>query len=505
MKRRDAYLWLYGVAGCSNLNIDKIERGMSSIKDIFDFSEKTIYNLEGVNDKVKENIIKCKNKMNVDDYKELLYRKNVKYSVIGDDDYPDKLTNIYDAPKVLFYKGDISALGKHFSVGVVGSRKPTVYGAECTKKLARELSEYGADIISGLAIGVDAISHEASFLGKGKTFGVLGSGIDNPLPKTNIWLMNKIVDSGGAVLSEHGINKKVHPHYFANRNRIISGLSDGVIIVNIWLMNKIVDSGGAVLSEHGINKKVHPHYFANRNRIISGLSDGVIIVEAAKKSGALITAEFAAEQGKTVFAVPGSIFSENSKGCHRLIKEGAKLTENIDDMALITAEFAAEQGKTVFAVPGSIFSENSKGCHRLIKEGAKLTENIDDILEEFEVFKFKILEKERKYDTIEKADKNMDLNDNENIIVLEEFEVFKFKILEKERKYDTIEKADKNMDLNDNENIIVDIIRKNGSIDIDSLCLKAKLGIEILNPIIEKLKLYELIFEIEKGVYSMKI
>lgn len=373
MKRRDAYLWLYGVAGCSNLNIDKIERGMSSIKDIFDFSEKTIYNLEGVNDKVKENIIKCKNKMNVDDYKELLYRKNVKYSVIGDDDYPDKLTNIYDAPKVLFYKGDISALGKHFSVGVVGSRKPTVYGAECTKKLARELSEYGADIISGLAIGVDAISHEASFLGKGKTFGVLGSGIDNPLPKTNI-----------------------------------------------WLMNKIVDSGGAVLSEHGINKKVHPHYFANRNRIISGLSDGVIIVEAAKKSGALITAEFAAEQGKTVFAVPGSIFSENSKGCHRLIKEGAKLTENIDD-------------------------------------------------------------------------------------ILEEFEVFKFKILEKERKYDTIEKADKNMDLNDNENIIVDIIRKNGSIDIDSLCLKAKLGIEILNPIIEKLKLYELIFEIEKEVYSMKI
>ncbi|EEA85149.1 DNA protecting protein DprA [Peptacetobacter hiranonis DSM 13275] len=373
MDKRDAYLWLYGVVGCNNLTIDKIEREMPGTKDIFDFSEKTIYNLERVNDKVKSSIINYKNNMNVDDYKELLYKKNVKYSVIGDDDYPYKLANIYDAPKVLFYKGNLSALGKHFSIGIVGSRKPTVYGAECTKKLARELSDYGADIISGLAIGVDAISHEASLLGKGKTFGVLGSGIDNPLPKTNI-----------------------------------------------WLMNKIVDSGGAVISEHGINKKVHPHYFANRNRIISGLSDGVIIVEAAKKSGALITAEFAAEQGRSVFAVPGSIFSENSKGCHRLIKEGAKLTENIDD-------------------------------------------------------------------------------------VLEEFEVFKFKTLEKEIKYDTIEKADINADLEDDENILVDIIRKNGSIDMDSLCLKTKFGIEKINPIVEKLKLYDLIFEIEKGVYSMKI
>lgn len=373
MDKRDAYLWLYGVVGCNNLTIDKIEREMPGTKDIFDFSEKTIYNLERVNDKVKSSIINYKNNMNVDDYKELLYKKNVKYSVIGDDDYPYKLANIYDAPKVLFYKGNLSALGKHFSIGIVGSRKPTVYGAECTKKLARDLSDYGADIISGLAIGVDAISHEASLLGKGKTFGVLGSGIDNPLPKTNI-----------------------------------------------WLMNKIVDSGGAVISEHGINKKVHPHYFANRNRIISGLSDGVIIVEAAKKSGALITAEFAAEQGRSVFAVPGSIFSENSKGCHRLIKEGAKLTENIDD-------------------------------------------------------------------------------------VLEEFEVFKFKTLEKEIKYDTIEKADINADLEDDENILVDIIRKNGSIDMDSLCLKTKFGIEKINPIVEKLKLYDLIFEIEKGVYSMKI
>lgn len=373
MEKRDVYLWLYGIVGCSNLTIDKIESQVGNIKDIFDFSEKTIYNLERVSDKIKQNIIKYKNKFSIDDYKELLYERKVKYSIIGDDDYPSKLKNIYDAPKVLFYKGDISRLNKKISIGIVGSRKPTVYGVESTKKIAKEISEYGIDIISGLAIGIDAIGHEASFCGKGKTFGILGSGIDNPLPKTNI-----------------------------------------------WLMNNIVDSGGAVISEHGINKKVQPYYFARRNRIISGLSDGIVIVEAAEKSGALITAEFAAEQGKNVFAVPGSIFSKNSKGCHKLIKEGAKLTENIDD-------------------------------------------------------------------------------------ILEEFEIFKFKTFEKEKKYDNIEKADVNIDLNDKEKIIVDIIRKSGSIDIDSICSKTGFGIDKLNPIIEKLKLYELIFEIERGVYSMKI
>ncbi len=282
--------------------------------------------------------------------------------------YPKDLKNIYDAPKVIFYKGDISNIGKNFSIGVVGSRKPTGYGVECTKKITRELSEYGINIISGLAIGIDAISHETALLGNGKTFGILGSGIDNPLPKTNI-----------------------------------------------RLMNKIVESGGAVISEHGINKKVLPYYFAKRNRIISGLSEGVIVIEAAIKSG-----------------------------------------------ALITAEFAAEQGRTVFAVPGSLFSENSRGCHKLIKDGAKLTESIDDILEEFETFKLKIIKKDEKYDNI-------------------------------------------NIKLSEFENIVIDIIKKNGTIDIDSLCSQSKIGIENVNPIIEKLKLYGLIFEIEKGVYSMKI
>lgn len=121
--------------------------------------------------------------------------------------------------------------------------------------------------------------------GKSKTIAVLGSGVDNPLPKQNL-----------------------------------------------HLSNKILENGGLLLSEYNINSTVAPYHFSNRNRIISGLSDGVVVVEAAIKSGALITVDFALEHGKNVFAIPGNINSQMSRGCHKIIKEGAKLIENIDDI-----------------------------------------------------------------------------------------------------------------------------------------------------------------------------
>ncbi|NJA49787.1 DNA-processing protein DprA, partial [Clostridioides difficile] len=140
-------------------------------------------------------------------------------------------------------------------------------------------------IVSGLAIGIDAYSHIGCMSGKSKTIAVLGSGVDNPLPKQNL-----------------------------------------------HLSNKILENGGLLLSEYNINSTVAPYHFSNRNRIISGLSDGVVVVEAAIKSGALITVDFALEHGKNVFAIPGNINSQMSRGCHKIIKEGAKLIENIDDI-----------------------------------------------------------------------------------------------------------------------------------------------------------------------------
>ena len=168
---------------------------------------------------------------------------------------------------------------------MVGSRKPTPYGINCAQKISRELGQRGINIISGLAIGIDSYCHLGCMMSGGKTIGVLGSSVDNVLPKCN------------------------RP-----------------------LADEILSKGGLIVSEYNVDTIVTPGNFPSRNRIISGLSDGIIVVEAGQKSGALITADFGLDQGRNVFAVPGNINSDMSKGCHKIIKEGAKLIENIDDI-----------------------------------------------------------------------------------------------------------------------------------------------------------------------------
>ena len=171
------------------------------------------------------------------------------------------------------------------SLAMVGSRKPTQYGMLCAQSISEQLSNSGMNIISGLAMGIDEYSHKGCIKGKSKTIAVLGSSLENVLPKSNLKLSEKILEDDGLILSEHNI-------------------------------------GSAVT----------PGNYPRRNRIISGLSEGVIVVEAAEKSGALITVDFALDQGKNVFAVPGNINSPMSGGCHKIIKEGAKLITNIDDI-----------------------------------------------------------------------------------------------------------------------------------------------------------------------------
>lgn len=285
MEKNDVYLWLKSISGVTDKTIEKIEDSIEDIEDLIYFSDKEICNLQNINLNIKENIVKYKSRAYLDNIKEKLYKKSVKYVCKNHDDYPEKLRNIYNPPKVLFYKGDISLLKKNFNIAMVGSRKPSSYGINCAKTISKKLSNDGVGIISGLALGIDSYSHLGCLEGMSKTIAVLGSGVDNPLPKQNI------------VLSD-----------------------------------KILADGGLILSEYGIDSKVFPYNFSNRNRIISGLSEGVIVVEAAMKSGALITVDFALEQGKMVFAVPGNINSEMSRGCHKIIKDGAKLIENIDDI-----------------------------------------------------------------------------------------------------------------------------------------------------------------------------
>lgn len=195
--------------------------------------------------------------------------------------YPDQLRNIYDAPQVLFYKG---ILPDHTNlIAIVGARKASVYGRNAANMFASELSQSGCWVVSGAARGIDTAAHEGA-LTAGQTIAVVGNGVNINYPPENARLLARIAEQG------------------------------------------------AVISEYPPDTPPVAGHFPARNRIINGLSLGVVIIEAAEKSGALITADYALEEGRDVFAVPGSIFSPTSKGCHRLIKQGAKLVETTADI-----------------------------------------------------------------------------------------------------------------------------------------------------------------------------
>lgn len=197
--------------------------------------------------------------------------------------YPALLDEIADPPIVLYAKGRLELLNRT-AVAIVGSRNATIQGNATARQFAAALSEAGVTIVSGMALGIDAAAHEGALSGAGATVAVIGTGADRIYPRRNDALARRIA-SAGCVLSEYS-------------------LGIGPLAAN----------------------------FPRRNRLISGLCRGVLVVEAAAASGSLITAHVANEQGRDVFAIPGSIHSPLSKGCHKLIKEGAMLVESVDDL-----------------------------------------------------------------------------------------------------------------------------------------------------------------------------
>lgn len=218
---------------------------------------------------------------------EKLVRDGISLVVEDDELYPLLLREIPQSPIALYIRGAPERLRDEVKLGVVGSRKPTQYGLEATESLVRDLTISNSTIVSGLALGIDARAHESTIDNGGKTIAVLGSGIDQNsiYPPEHKGLARRIVESGGLLISEYA-------------------------------------PGTPALREH----------FPQRNRILSGLSRGVVIVEAREKSGALITARMALEQNRDVFAVPGSLFSHASFGPHKLIREGAILITSASDI-----------------------------------------------------------------------------------------------------------------------------------------------------------------------------
>ncbi len=203
---------------------------------------------------------------------------------LGDPDYPAGLLQTEDPPLLLHVEGDLAALRHPLRLAIVGSRNPTAQGADHARAFAQTLAGAGACIVSGLALGIDAAAHQGALEAGGSTLAVVGTGLDQVYPRKHQALARRIADQG------------------------------------------------ALISEYPLGTPPLAPNFPKRNRIISGLSQGVLVVEAALQSGSLITARQAAEQGREVFAIPGSIHSPQSRGCHALIRQGAKLVESAQDI-----------------------------------------------------------------------------------------------------------------------------------------------------------------------------
>jgi len=278
----------------------------------------------GIPQSVVDLLWEKRNKLNPQDYLANIEKMGIKWVSIFDENYPKLLSQIYDPPVVIYYKGDLISGDK--AIGIVGTRKITGYGKAVTEEFTRYLAGAGLTIVSGLARGVDTQAHKSAIETEGKTIAVLGGGLNKIFPPENIGLAQKISDGFGAVISEFP------PDYPSV-----------------------------------------PGNFPARNRIISGLSLAVLVTEAAEDSGSLITARYALEQGRDVFAIPGPITSTLSKGPIDLIKDGARAVYSPQDILDELGINKSQSSKT------KVQSELSEEERQVIEILENETRHIDEI------------------------------------------------------------------------------------------------------------------------------
>ena len=282
-------IWFSRIDLSNKIKLNVLEKYSTS--KLYDMEKEELENYLKEDIKNRENIINkildLKYKKDLDKYEKYLNNKEIKLIYYYEKDYPKKLLNIDDKPAYIFVRGNKNILDDD-GVGIVGSRKATEDGKYLARYFAKEIADKNVNIISGLAIGVDKYAHLGALDSSiGKTIAVLGTGLaDNDL--------------------------------YPEENRKV--------------FERILEKGGAIVSEFIIGTKPVKYNFPRRNRIISGLSDKLIVVEAKEKSGSLITAEFALEQGKEIYAIPGKINDANYVGTNKLIKDGAFLLEEVGDL-----------------------------------------------------------------------------------------------------------------------------------------------------------------------------
>jgi len=284
MTESEAYFILNLLSGIGPVRAKRLRERFGSLDLALTARGADLRSVEGIGPELVEALVSWKE--TTDHEKERKWAEAMGLTIVtmADKEYPASLAEIYDPPLVLYIKGKVPETWPR-GVAVVGSRETSHYGLENAKKLGYQLAYAGVPVISGLARGIDTAAHLGALAAKGTTWAVLGCGLDKMYPPENDALAAKIVESGGCLISELPL-----------------GTSP--------------------------DKRTFPM----RNRIVSGLSFGVLVIEAGRQSGALITARQALDQGRQVFAVPGRIDNPLAQGCHQLLKDGAKLVEGVEDI-----------------------------------------------------------------------------------------------------------------------------------------------------------------------------
>ncbi len=300
LEKKKYWIWLSLIPNLGSKKKEILVKEYKNPEIIYELTERELSNIKGIGEKSIKNILDSNIKASVEKHIEYMRTNKIGMISFYDEEYPVMLKEIYDPPISLYYRGNKSILNQQ-AIGVVGCREASEYGKSAAKYFAYQLAKKGMNIISGLAKGVDSYAHIGAICAQKEE--------NNPQ-----------VDS--------------YPHVDKKQNcgKTIAVVGNGLNRIypkeNECLANQIIEKGGIILSEYPLGTKPDKKNFPARNRIISGMSEGILVVEAKEKSGTLITVDFALEQGRDVYVVPGNINSLNSVGTNRLIQQGAKLVTN---------------------------------------------------------------------------------------------------------------------------------------------------------------------------------
>jgi DNA processing protein len=283
MEEREAYMALNMIDHVGPVRVRQLLERFGDAASILQASKQQLLSVRGIGEDTAEAIAGWESTVDLAAELKRCEEFGCHVVTLQDEEYPALLREIYDPPIVLYVKGTLDNKDRN-GVALVGSRQTSHYGIEVARKLAYQLAYVGVTVVSGGARGIDTAAHQGALSAKGRTIAVLGTGINIVFPPENAELFERIAASG------------------------------------------------AIVSQYPFNRKADKQSFAIRNRIVAGMTLGAVVVEANLTSGALITANFATEYGRQIFAVPGRIDSPRSKGCHDLIKKGAKLCEGAEDI-----------------------------------------------------------------------------------------------------------------------------------------------------------------------------